>query len=183
MKRAEHPALFSFIFKRHFSPRFTWHQCTPTAGHFLLQKTNNMATILELANTDRNLSSFMKGIKAAGMEDILSGMGPFTLLAPVNLAFGKLAPPETFDNLLKNEPVRLAEILGFHVIKAKRLLKDFRDGQKLQTISGQDLAVTIKEGVIHINGARILAKDRQGSNGVVHSIDCINLPAVVKPVL
>ena len=30
--------------------------------------------------------------------------------------------------------------------------------------------VTVSDGEVHINGARILARDRQGSNGVIHSI-------------
>lgn len=61
-------------------------------------------------------------------------------------------------------------------------MKDFRDGQKLQTVNGKEVTISVKDGEVRINGAKILAKDRQGSNGVVHSIDAVNhLPvAVVK---
>jgi len=59
-----------------------------------------MPTILQIANADRNLSTLIKGFKAANLEEILNGAGPFTILAPVNLAFGNLTPPGTFDSLV-----------------------------------------------------------------------------------
>lgn len=139
-----------------------------------------MPTILQIANADRNLSSLIKGLKAANLEETLNGIGPFTILAPVNLAFGNLNPPETFDNLVdqtkKNS--RLSDILTFHVITGKKLVKDLRDGQKLPTVNGKEVAVTVKDGEVRINGAKILARDRQGSNGVVHSIDTVYLPSI-----
>ena len=139
-----------------------------------------MATILEIATADKNLTTMMRGVKAANLEESLSAIGPFTILAPVNFAFGKLAAPDTFENMVKQSSTnnKLSELLNFHVLTGKKLVKDFRDGQKLQTINGEHLLVTVTDGEIRINGARILAKDRQGSNGVVHSIDIVNIPAV-----
>ncbi|MEO7982584.1 MAG: fasciclin domain-containing protein [Bacteroidota bacterium] len=138
-----------------------------------------MSTILEIANADKNLSALMKGLKAANLEETLSGIGPFTVLAPVNLAFGNLLAPDTFENMMKQSTsnTKLTDILTYHVITGKKMLKDFRNGQKLQTVNGKELAVTIADGEVRINGAKILAKDRQGSNGVVHSIDIVNLPS------
>lgn len=138
-----------------------------------------MSTVLEIANADKSLSSLMKGLKAANLEETLKGIGPFTVLAPVNLAFGNLIPPDTFENMVKHSHnnSKLSDLLTYHVVTGKKLLRDFRDGQKLQTVNGKELAVTILDGVVRINGAKILAKDRQGSNGVVHSIDTVNLPS------
>lgn len=139
-----------------------------------------MSTILQLTQADKNLRVLSEGLKAANLEETLNGIGPFTILAPVNLAFGKLIPPDTFDSMVKQSGSnsKLSELLTYHVITGKKLVKDFRDGQKLQTVNGKELSVTIKDGEIRINGSKILAKDRQGSNGVVHSIDSVNLPAV-----
>jgi len=137
-----------------------------------------MSTILQIANGDRNLSSMIKGLKAANLEETLNGIGPFTILAPINLAFGKLPDPDSFENMVKpgNTGTRLSDIMTFHVVTGKKMLKDFRNGQKLPTVNGKELDVTVENGEVRINGARILAKDRQGSNGVVHSIDAVNLP-------
>jgi uncharacterized surface protein with fasciclin (FAS1) repeats len=154
-------------------------------GSFCLQinPSLTMSTILQIANADRNLSTMSKGLKAANLEETLNGIGPFTILAPVNLAFGKLVP-DTFDELVKqsNNNTKLTDILTYHVLTGKKLLKDFRNGQKLQTVNGKEVEITVKDGEVHINGAKILAKDRQGSNGVVHSIDAVIMP-VAEPVL
>lgn len=137
-----------------------------------------MSTILQITNADKNLTSLSKGLNAANLEETLNGFGPYTILAPVNMAFGNLTAPETFDELVKQagKNSKLAEILSYHIIAGKKLLKDFRNGQKVTTINGKDLIVTIKDDEVHINGAKILARDKQGSNGVVHSISAVNLP-------
>jgi uncharacterized surface protein with fasciclin (FAS1) repeats len=137
-----------------------------------------MSTILQITNADKNLTSLSKGLHAANLEETLNGVGPFTILAPVNMAFGNLMAPDTFDELVKQagKSSRLSEILGYHIIPGKKLLKDFRHGQKVRTINGKDLTVTIKDDEVHINGAKILSRDKQGSNGVVHSISAVNLP-------
>jgi uncharacterized surface protein with fasciclin (FAS1) repeats len=137
-----------------------------------------MSTILQITNADKNLTSLSKGLHAANLEETLNGFGPFTILAPVNMAFGNLLAPNTFDELLKqaNKNSKLSDILGYHIIAGKKLLKDFRNGQKLRTINGKDLNITIKDDEVHINGAKILSRDKQGSNGVVHSISAVNLP-------
>jgi uncharacterized surface protein with fasciclin (FAS1) repeats len=135
-----------------------------------------MSTILQIANADRNLSTLMKTIKVSDLEETLSGNGPYTILAPVNLAFGKLKPA-VFEELMKpgnNE--KLSDMLSWNILAEKRLMKDFINGQKLKTINGKEVSVTVIDGEVRINGARILAKDRQGSNGVVHSVDAVSIP-------
>jgi uncharacterized surface protein with fasciclin (FAS1) repeats len=137
-----------------------------------------MSTILQITNADKNLTTLSKGLKAANLEETLNGIGPFTILAPVNMAFGNLIAPDTFDELVKhsNKNHRLSDILTYHIIAGKKLLKDFRNGQKLKTVNGKDISITIKDDEVLVNGAKILSRDRQGSNGVVHSISSVNLP-------
>ena len=137
-----------------------------------------MSTILQITNADRNLTTLVKGLKAANLEEALNGIGPFTILAPVNMAFGNLIAPDTFDALVNqvNKNSKLSDILTYHILPGKKLSKDFRNGQKLKTLNGKELSITIKDDEVHINGAKILSRDRQCSNGVVHSISAVNLP-------
>lgn len=135
-----------------------------------------MSTIMQIANADRHLSILSKGLKSSGLEDALNESGPFTMLAPVNLAFGNLTPASWEELLKPANKVRLSDLLSYHIINEKRLLKDFINGQKLTTINGRELKVTVKDGEVSINGAKILSRDRQGSNGVVHSVDAVNIP-------
>jgi uncharacterized surface protein with fasciclin (FAS1) repeats len=54
-------------------------------------------------------------------------------------------------------------------------MKNFVNGQKLKTINGKEINVTVNDGVVRLNGAKILSRDRQGSNGVVHSMDALGV--------
>jgi uncharacterized surface protein with fasciclin (FAS1) repeats len=122
-------------------------------------------------NADRNLSLFSRGIKAVDLENKLGEIGPFTILGPVNLALGKLMSL-TFEQLL--EPANETKLLNFlsgYILTGKKMFYDFRNDQKLQSLNGKQVTVTIKNGDTHINGAKILAHNRQGSNGVVHLLD------------
>jgi len=137
-----------------------------------------MSTILQIVNADRNLSTLIRGVKATDLEEILNGVGPFTIFAPVNLAFSKLSPDNSFEELIRSgNKTRLSDILTYHVIAGKKMLRDFRNGQKLKTINGKDVDISVNDGEVSINGAKILSKDRQGSNGIIHSVDAVNMPA------
>ena len=122
-----------------------------------------MATIIDIANADRNLYMLIKGIKKSSLNDKLRGPGPFTLLAPVNLAFRNMAHPDNFDTLVSESGSngRISDILGCHVLMVKKLIKDFRNGQNFKTASGKELLVTVKDGDVYIGGAKILARDMQ----------------------
>jgi len=133
------------------------------------------STVLQIVNADRNFSSLVKGLKASDLEETLNGKGPFTILAPINLAFSNLPAP-ALDELLKPvNNVKLSELLSCQVLAEKRLYRDFTNGQKVKTINGKEMNVTVKDGEVRINGAKILAHDRQGSNGVVHSVDAVSI--------
>jgi len=137
-----------------------------------------MSTILQIANADRNLSTLIKVLKTTDLEETLNGVGPFTMFAPINFAFSKLDPANSFEALTSDvNKIRLSEILTYHVIAGKKMLRDFSNGQKIKTINGKDVTISVKDGDVSINGAKILSKDRQGSNGIIHSIDTVNMPA------
>jgi len=130
-----------------------------------------MATIVQIMNADPNLSLFSKGVRVLGMEEKLNEIGPFTMLAPVNLALNNMFS-KTYDQLL--QPTNRAEFLHFlsgFILTGKKMYHDFRNNQMLQSLNGDQITVNIKNGDTLINGAKILARNRQGSNGVIHLLD------------
>lgn len=131
-----------------------------------------MATILQITNADTNLSFFARGLKASGLEQKLNETGPFTLLSPVNLAFRKLAS-NIEDLFLPANNSKLIDILSGHIIIGKNMLHDLTNGKKLKTLNGKEIVVNVQNGEVRLNEARILSKDRQGKNGVVHSLDVL----------
>ena len=130
-----------------------------------------MSNIVEVVAADRNLGVLGKSMKAAGLEEVLSKKGPFTIFAPTDLAFGKLEPGKWTELLKPENKIKLAGIMNNYVVEGKMNFKDLTDGQKLKTLGGKELAVKVNNGNVDIDGARIQGRDLDASNGVVHSLD------------
>lgn len=132
--------------------------------------------IVENAAGSSDHTTLVAAVKAAGLAETLSGTGPFTVFAPTNEAFNKL-PAGTVDNLLKPEMKKdLTGILTYHVVAGKLMAADLKDGQKLKTVQGGELLVSVKEGKVMINGANVTIADVVSSNGVTHVIDAVLMP-------
>jgi len=134
-----------------------------------------MKNIVEIASGNEDFSTLVAAVVAAGLAETLSGTGPFTVFAPTNAAFANL-PAGTVEELLKPEnKAKLASILTYHVVAGKVMSTDLSDGQKAATVNGQEITVTIGDGV-QIDSANVTAADLEASNGVIHVIDSVILP-------
>lgn len=132
--------------------------------------------IVDIAAGSADHSTLVAAVKAAGLVETLKGAGPFTVFAPTNAAFNAL-PAGTVDNLLKPEnKADLTNVLTYHVVAGTLKAADLTNGQKLKTVQGTDLTVSIKDGKVMINGANVTAADLMASNGVIHVIDAVVLP-------
>ena len=132
-------------------------------------------TIVAAAAATPDLSTLVSALKAADLVSTLEGKGPFTVFAPTNQAFSDIQP--TVDKLL--EPANKAElkkVLTYHVVPGTYSSADLKDGQKLKTVEGQDLTVSIKGGTVKVNDATVEKADIETSNGVVHIIDGVLVP-------
>lgn len=132
--------------------------------------------IVDIAIGSADHTTLVAAVTAAGLVETLKGAGPFTVFAPTNAAFAAL-PAGTVDGLLKPESKdALTGILTYHVVAGAVKAADLTDGQKVKTLQGEELTVSIKDGKVMINGANVTAADLTGSNGVVHVIDAVLLP-------
>ncbi len=135
-------------------------------------------TVVDVAAGNPDFSTLVAAIKAADLVDALKGKGPFTVFAPTNAAFAAL-PAGTLEDLLKPEnKAKLQAILKFHVISA-RIESSALAGKKLTspaTLQGATLPVDGTMGV-KVGDATVVAPDVQASNGVIHVIDKVLLPA------
>jgi uncharacterized surface protein with fasciclin (FAS1) repeats len=132
-----------------------------------------MSNITQVVNDDKNMTTLKKSVTAAGLDKTWSGTGPFTVFAPSDLAFEKLNKG-VLENLLKPEnKTKLVDFLNYHVVSGKISFKDFKDGEKLQTVNGKELLVHVKDGNVTIGDAKIQGRDVQTSNGVIHSLDTV----------
>lgn len=138
---------------------------------------SSTSTIVETAVATDALSTLVAAVTAADLAETLSGPGPFTVFAPTNDAFAAL-PEGTVDTLL--EPAnrdQLTSVLTFHVVAGKALAADLTDGQTLTTVQGQTLTVKIDGDTVTVNGVPVVQADVEASNGVVHVIGGVLLPA------
>lgn len=132
--------------------------------------------IVDVAIGSPDHTTLVAAVTAAGLVETLKGAGPFTVFAPTNAAFAAL-PAGTVDGLLKPESKdALTKILTYHVVAGAVKAADLTDGQKVKTLQGEELTVSIKDGKVMINGANVTAADLTGSNGVVHVIDAVLMP-------
>lgn len=117
------------------------------------------------------MTTLNKGMLASGLNQVLSGAGPYTVFAPSDMAFGKLQSGVLQDLLKQENKVKLTDLLNLHVVPGKLEYKDLKDGTKLKTLQGRELEVAWQDGKVTIDGATIQNRDVKASNGVIHSLD------------
>jgi uncharacterized surface protein with fasciclin (FAS1) repeats len=155
------------------------YAANPDVGGAPMYENKN---IIENAVNSKDHTTLVAAVKAAGLVNTLESKGPFTVFAPTNAAFGKL-PAGTVDNLVKpeNKPT-LTKILTYHVVAGKLDASDLTDGKKLKTVEGEELTVKKSDGktwIIDAKGdqAMISITNVHQSNGVIHVVDTVLLPA------
>jgi uncharacterized surface protein with fasciclin (FAS1) repeats len=141
----------------------------------------------------RDLAQFGRALQAAGLADTLKGAEPYTLFAPVNAAFE--AMPEAARTRLMSAEGRgeLTELLTAHIVPGFVTARDLdgaiQRGQgraTLATVAGTNLTIS-REGDAYVvsdaagGRARIVSADGEASNGVIHGIDGILVPAAEAP--
>jgi len=138
--------------------------------------------IIQNAVNSKDHTTLVAAVKAAGLVETLEGKGPFTVFAPTNAAFSKL-PAGTVDNLVKPEnKATLTKILTYHVVPGKLEASDLTDGKTLKTVEGEELTVKHQDGKVWIIDAKgdksmVTISNVNQSNGVIHVIDTVLLPA------
>jgi uncharacterized surface protein with fasciclin (FAS1) repeats len=123
---------------------------------------------------DAGFTTLIAAVKAAGLEETLTLQGPFTVFAPTDEAFAKL-PEGTIEALLA-DPVKLKKVLLYHVVSGSVTSDQVIKLKMAETLEGSNVAINSKKGVM-INDATVIKADIEASNGTVHVIDTVLIPA------
>jgi uncharacterized surface protein with fasciclin (FAS1) repeats len=137
--------------------------------------------IVDIAAGNKDFSTLVTAVKAAGLVDTLKGTGPFTVFAPTNAAFKKV-PPATLKKLLANKAA-LTKVLTYHVLSGNVMAADvmkIKTGTKIKTVEGSSFTLTKSKHGLMIDKARIIKTDIKASNGVIHVIDTVIIPKDLK---
>jgi uncharacterized surface protein with fasciclin (FAS1) repeats len=130
--------------------------------------------ILQTARAAGSLDTLLTAIDRAGLSDVLQHEGPYTMFAPSDEAFAKL-PDGAVQSLLAT-PDTLADVVNYHLVPGRITARDIAGRISAETLQGEDLAIS-NNGAIRIDGAHLISGDIQASNGVIHVIDRVLLPA------
>ena len=156
------------------APKEQVEETTSDSTQVVAEEVSN--TVVDIAIGSADHGTLVAAVTAAGLVETLSGTGPFTIFAPTNAAFDAL-PAGTVEDLLKPEnKEKLTAVLTYHVVAGNVMSSQLTDGQKVATLNGQELTVAIKDGVVTINGTKVIAADLAGSNGVIHVVEGVLLP-------
>lgn len=136
-----------------------------------------LSDIVDTAVADGRFTTLVAAVQAAELVDTLKGEGPFTVFAPTDDAFAAL-PEGTLDSLLLPENKQaLTDILLYHVVSGKVMAADVTALTSATTVLGKDVTVKVDMGNVYINEAKVVITDIVTSNGVIHVIDAVLLPA------
>jgi len=148
------------------------------------------ANIVEVAQGNPDFSTLVAAVTSASLGETLSGDGPYTVFAPTNAAFEKI-PQATRDELMSEAGREdLTDILTYHVVDGETMAAALTaaiegagtGGYEITTVNGATLTATLVDGNVVLtdaagNTSTVTGTDVDASNGVIHSIDTVLMPA------
>jgi uncharacterized surface protein with fasciclin (FAS1) repeats len=145
-------------------------------------QTRPSDNIVDIAAKNSNFDTLHAAIVAAGLADTLaSADNTFTVFAPTDAAFAALeaANPGILDTVLADPEGLLTTILTYHVVAGEYQSGDVLANATLPSLQGEDLTISLRDGVPYVDNAQITATDILAKNGVIHVIDTVLLPDAI----
>ena len=128
-------------------------------------------SLLELIRNQKRFSTLTRLLRETGLDlPLASSRTTYTIFAPINEAWEK----EPYKTIIKNHGTTGAEdlygVLARHVIVGKHVSENPKPYNKLRTIHGAPIYLTLDEGKSKISGIRIIESDTEAFNGLVNAI-------------
>ena len=138
--------------------------------------------LVDLVDTASDAGSFttlIAAAKAGGLVDTLKSTGPYTVFAPNDEAFAKFWPNTLESLLLPENRSKLEALLLYHVVPGRIDSTLIVGNMQLETLQGNSISVFQRDGQrIKADASYVIVADVQASNGVIHVIDQVMMPAV-----
>jgi uncharacterized surface protein with fasciclin (FAS1) repeats len=146
----------------------------------LATASSTLAASKDIVDTAVSAGSFktlVAAVQAAGLVDVLKSDGPITVFAPTDEAFAKL-PEGTVETLLNPEnKQQLIDILTYHAVPGKVPAASVVKLSGAKTLNGQRIKISVGDEGVQVNDARVIKTDIDCSNGIIHVIDEVIVPA------
>lgn len=131
--------------------------------------------LLELARSSGEFNVFVAAVQAAGVEDLLLGANPLTVLAPTDAAFGGVSDV-VLTRLIDPRTTKLQELVKAHLVRAVHSVAAMTGLGMVRTLAEELLNIDALDSMLAVAGAVIVRPDLQASNGLLHGIDEVLTP-------
>ena len=131
-------------------------------------------TVAQLIAANPELSRVASLIEQTDLAESFRNPGSLTIFAPTNDVFRAL-PPAVVGSLM-NDPARLKALLTYHVVPGLLMTVDLSIG-RVKTMQGGELSLSRAGMFVTADEAVITTFDAQASNGVIHTVDKVMMPA------
>jgi len=127
------------------------------------------------SNEITSFQNFRDGLQQGyGLDDSLTGTGPFTVFAPSDKAFKRMSD-EDFQALFADK-MKLKKVMSYHIVQGLLKAPDLRATRTLNTLEGHQLKVYEYNGNLYVNDILVTMCDVPCTNGVIHVIDRVLIP-------
>ncbi|KAI1138386.1 FAS1 domain-containing protein [Hypoxylon sp. FL0543] len=121
--------------------------------------------------SNANLTAAEGAINTANLTDSVLNTHDITVFAPDNDAFNAIG--SIISNLTSDD---LTSIIGYHVINGSVNYSTQLQNTTLTTVNGQNVTITVENGTVWVNSAKVTVPDVLIANGVVHVVDQVLNP-------
>jgi uncharacterized surface protein with fasciclin (FAS1) repeats len=147
-------------------------------------KTSNytkviVITLKDIVTTaiDSGFSTLATALTEANLVETLKGTGPFTVFAPTNVAFATLN--QTWLTALLGDVTNLTKVLTYHVLSGK-YMSAVLTNTSVATLEGTNITIAVNTTGVYVNDVKVATADVECSNGVIHIIESVLIPATVE---
>ena len=140
------------------------------------QNEDEQQNIVEVANGTGSHDALVAALNHVGLDQTLSGDGPFTVFAPTDQAFEDAEINlDDYDTESENETLR--NILLYHVISGNAVdASNVTDGMTAEAANGDSLTFAVDGENVSVGDAAVTTADVEASNGIIHVIEKILIP-------
>jgi uncharacterized surface protein with fasciclin (FAS1) repeats len=132
-------------------------------------------TIVETAVAAGQFKTLAKLLTSADLVGTLQKPGPYTVFAPTDAAF-KRVPAETLNTLAKDK-AKLKAVLLYHVVAGKITASKVVKLSSAKTVNGERVRIRVSGSNVFVNNAKVTKPDVVASNGVIHVVNRVLIPA------
>ncbi|HET9344471.1 MAG TPA: fasciclin domain-containing protein [Candidatus Limnocylindrales bacterium] len=136
-----------------------------------------VGTAIAVNQATGEFDELIAAVSRAGFVDTLNGNRQFTVFAPTDAAFEDLYATLGVSGGDEVPLDTLRAVLLHHVAPGERFSGDVLDAARIRTLNRDFVSPSLDGGDAFVDGAQIVLPDVDASNGVIHVIDAVLLPA------